>query len=945
MKAPETKELHFPPYRLDLTSERLYRGSVAIPLRRKTWNVLRHLVENAHRLISKEELFDVVWAGATVSDTMPGSSVAEIRRALQDDPKRPRYVETAHGRGFRFIAEVIARGDATPARSAPGLPSQGPHLLRSSGRGAQEFPDAGTFVGRVAELEALAKVLEESRPGCRLAFLTGEAGIGKTSLLQMFIRLLEGRRTPPAVGWGRCSAYYGEGDPFVPVLEALEVILQSNPGGEELLRRHAPTWLVQLPAHLSPGEDVELRARIGGATPHQMRLELILFLRACGPVVLAFDDLHWADRATIELLAFLGEYRDPLACTLIGTFRPGEAIATGHPVARLKRDLHRRRQCWDIPLGGLTGASVGRYVAARFPAVDFPEWASRRLLERTDGNPFFLETLVDHLEGCGVLGARMDRTKFDDAIERVPDSLREALEQLIDESPLEDRRLLDAASVAGEDWDAATVAAVLERSVVDVDQHCRRLVERGSFLQMAGERHWPDGTVSGHFRFSHALYRQVLYDRLTSSFRVDSHRRIGAALSRAFGDLAIEIASEIAYHLERGRDRAGAIRHHRLAARSAAQRFASREVVLHWKRALVLQREDPARNRRSEIEILTELGKAATVLEGFHGSTVRQAYEQASGLASQGEEVDPTALAGVCHVHLMQHDLDSAEKAAQQLLDLTAEEPEVAVRTQALLLMGTVLFHRGEVREALEYQRRCLELGAEDPVVFGFVDLTSAARSNGAISMWLAGDADGAARWIEQALIDTRRSTHPFNRALALQAAAVVFLWREDTTEALRATDELAALLVQEPDLRDFRATAAILGGRARLAIGNPGDAVRMVREGLCELQDPNALMNYSFLLCTAAEVLLASGDTTGARGCLENALRCIENGGESYYEAEIRRVLHAVHVESGGGGMAARRLLARAVAVAERQGAKGLLRRLPLRGNPGLRTKPPRSR
>ena len=100
-------ELHrfFPPFRLDATNAQLWRGDQAINLRRKTFDVLLYLVDHPGRLVTKAALLDAVWAGVMVSDSMPATCVAELRRALGDEAKTPRFIETVHGRGYRFIGE------------------------------------------------------------------------------------------------------------------------------------------------------------------------------------------------------------------------------------------------------------------------------------------------------------------------------------------------------------------------------------------------------------------------------------------------------------------------------------------------------------------------------------------------------------------------------------------------------------------------------------------------------------------------------------------------------------------------------------------------------------------------------------------------------------------------------------------------------------------------
>jgi DNA-binding winged helix-turn-helix (wHTH) protein len=195
----------FPPFRLDAPNAQLWRGDQAISLRRKTFDVLLYLVDHPGQLVTKAALLDAVWAGVMVSDSMPATCVAELRKALGDEAKVPRFIETVHGRGYRFLAKVTGH---TPAEAA-----------RKSIRIAKSSKP--TMVGREDELAQLqtwySHVLEGQR---RVIFVTGEAGIGKTTFAQAFLDFVAEEGTA-RVGRGQCIEQYGAGEPYMPVLEAL----------------------------------------------------------------------------------------------------------------------------------------------------------------------------------------------------------------------------------------------------------------------------------------------------------------------------------------------------------------------------------------------------------------------------------------------------------------------------------------------------------------------------------------------------------------------------------------------------------------------------------------------------------------------------------------------------------------------------------------------------
>jgi DNA-binding winged helix-turn-helix (wHTH) protein len=228
----------FAAFSLDPVNAQLWRGSKEIRLRRKTFEVLRHLTERTGQLVTKTELLDTVWANTVVSDSMPSICIAELRKALGDDPRKPSIIETVHGRGYRLIAPV-----ALPTTKA--ATSQPSNLLQS----------APLVVGREEELALVSSYLTKAREGARhVVFVTGEPGIGKTTFVRAFLDVAKSQGT--TIAHGQCVEQYGQGEPYTPILEALTRLCEEH-GGEraiELLDRYAPTWLAQMPSLLSAAD-------------------------------------------------------------------------------------------------------------------------------------------------------------------------------------------------------------------------------------------------------------------------------------------------------------------------------------------------------------------------------------------------------------------------------------------------------------------------------------------------------------------------------------------------------------------------------------------------------------------------------------------------------------------------------------------------------------------
>jgi DNA-binding winged helix-turn-helix (wHTH) protein len=236
----------FNSFRLDLANASLSRGKQAILLTPKAFNVLQYLLEHAGQLVSKDDLWRAVWPGISVTDAALTNCVSEIRKALRDDAKAPRYIETVHRLGYRFIAPVATE----PVRIA------GSRVVRQDSQPVPGAPShASHFVGREGELARLHQRLERSLPGERqIVFVTGEPGIGKTALVEEFLRQEQVTNGESLwIGRGQCIKHYGAGEAYLPLLDALGRLCRA-PGGDrllELLDKHAPAWLVQMPGLLN----------------------------------------------------------------------------------------------------------------------------------------------------------------------------------------------------------------------------------------------------------------------------------------------------------------------------------------------------------------------------------------------------------------------------------------------------------------------------------------------------------------------------------------------------------------------------------------------------------------------------------------------------------------------------------------------------------------------
>jgi predicted ATPase len=216
---------------------------------------------------------------------------------------------------------------------------------------------------------------------------------------------------------------------------------------------------------------------------------------------------------------------------------------------------------------------------------------------RTDGNLLFMVNVVNDLVTQGVVAQTDGRWEIPNEVKEqtlgTPVNLRQMIEQQIGRVSVEERQVLEAASVAGAEFSAAAVAAGAVKDLEAVEECCRGLARREQFLRERGTSEWPDGTVAARYGFVHALYQEVLYEQLATSRRSRLHRQIGEREEAGYGTQAGEIAAELAVHFERGRDYQRAVPYRQQAGQNAIRRNANREAVDHFTRGLELLKTLP----------------------------------------------------------------------------------------------------------------------------------------------------------------------------------------------------------------------------------------------------------------------------------------------------------------------------------------------------------------
>lgn len=879
--------IYFPPFWLDPINERLWRGDELLPIKPKAFALLRYLAERPQRLLTKDVLLDALWHGTHVSDDVIKTHLKDIRQALGDTAKTPRFIETVHRRGYRFIAAVSAH----PSRAEVSAES-----------------DPLPFVGRSAELTRLEGVLSRALSGSRrLVFVAGEPGIGKTMLVNRLLNPL--RRSQRAwVASGQCVSTYGIGEAYLPILDALGRLCR-EPGGErvvEILRRHAPAWLAQMPELLDRATLAALQQMLSGTGPERMLRELAMalpVLTSIRPLVLVLEDLHWADHSTLVLLGYLARRAEDAALLVLGTYRPQELGSRDHPLRAVQADLRLQVQYEELRVAALDREDVARYLAHRFIGHAFPRELADEIHSRTEGNPLFMVRLIDSLQDQQMLGRAEDGWRLCAELHAVarqlPSTVLTMIECQVEKLNDFERAVLEAASVVGFEFSASAVAYAIERDAASVEELCADWAARGQFLDNKGVCSGRNDSVSLRFDFNHALCQQAIYERLRPARLIQLHQRIGEYEEAWHGEGAGAVASALALHFEQGQRYSRAIRYRQLAGQHALQRNSYPEAIRHFTAGLstLEQLEDSLERRRNELELRVGLGIPLTMTEGYGSPNVEQIYARATTLCRElGETTQlAPALAGVAQFYLVRGAYPVARELAEQLLGTPGQS--AISRSHGHFIAGTAHFFQAQLTLAAPHFERGLALseGGAEPFAHAVFYPQDPAVAAGCVFSWQAwqrGDSPRALWMAEEALRRAKALGQPFGTAFALQFILLLRQFRREPELALEHAQALIALS-HEQGFAFFLALGIMGKGVAELHRGDYVSAVETIGRGWDAYRVTGAEIGATYYLSALGDALGKLGRFEQAFGVFADVRERLQRTGDRWWEPEVYR-LHA---------------------------------------------------
>jgi predicted ATPase len=663
--------------------------------------------------------------------------------------------------------------------------------------------------------------------------------------------------------------------------------------------------------------------------------EAVEALTAVRPLVL--EDLHWSDQATLALVAYLAQRRASARLLLLGTYRPVDVIVHGHPLQAVKTALTLHGRCVELVLEVLPAAAVAAVVAARLPGPALPPAVIAALYRRTDGHPLFLVQVVEALQRQDVLVEEAGRWVLAGGLAAleavVPESLRALIEQQFDGLRAEVQQALEAASVAGVDWPVAAVAAGMEADMDQVEEWCAGLARQGQFVQAGALVVWPDGTVGGSYQFRHALYQQVVYDRIAVGRRVRLHQRIAWRVEVGYGTQAHEVAAELAGHFEHGHDPERAVRYRQQAAAQALGRYAYPEAIGHLTRGVELLQtlpETPARTRQ-ELDMQLALSNALAATKGLAAPEAGHAYTRARELCQQVGETPQffAVLDGLVPFYIGRGEFQTARELAEDMLSLAQRVPNPVDLGKAHIMLGSVLWSVGEWDTARRHLEQGIALSKPQPhdasrrppdvvhhVVFALSRLAQV--------LWYLGYPDQALQRSQEALTLARELSYPESLATALVFAANNHFRRREGQRTYEQA-EAARVLSGEQEFAQRWAEATMLRGWALVAQGQGPAGLVQIREGLAVYRATGVETGGLYLIMLA-EASGSVGQTEEGLQVVTEALALSTRNGEGQWAAESYRLKGELLLRHASAPYAeAETCFCQALALARRQQVKVL--------------------
>jgi len=773
-------------------------------------------------------------------------------------------------------------------------------------------------VGREKELAGLHTALQNAFSGKSLMVcIAGEAGIGKTTVVEEFLDEVTIARRPCLIAQGQCSERLAGTEAYLPFLEVLESLLQheSDMSIAELMREKAPWWYVQV-ASLSPDDSVNtaLLADAKNATQERVKRELAAFLQNVSgkrPLLFVFEDLHWADVSSIDMLAYLASKFDAMRLLIVTTYRPEELQLTKHPFLQIRPDLLSRGRCREIPLSFLVQQEIEHYLILEFPDHEFPQAFAKLIHDKTEGSPLFMVDLLRDLKNRKMIVEENNTWQLTSSIEDIklelPDSVRSMIEHKIQQLGEDDHRLMVAASIQGFEFDSAIVGKVLEMDEEEVEERLQSLERDHRFIHFETDDEFPDRTLTLRYRFVHALYQNELYDSLTRAKRARLSRTVAETLENFYGDNSSKVAAELASLYETARDFGKAVHYLSIAAHQSASVFAYQEAIALARRGLDLLATLPESRENDQQELLLQgqIGASWTNLRGYGYNEVGKAFGRVHELSKMLGLNTQTAhaLIGVSGFFNVTAQLHSTIELCQELLQLTQREKDSALLTSMHTTWGIAEQFLGNFASASMHLEEAIQLDKNQPIGSNITvaggDLIVYAFGHLALNLWILGYPHQAIQQSARVKARVEKSQHPYLVGHYLGFAGFLYQNRGDIRTVLKISEEYFANAEKHAMQFDI-AWASMLKAWVLAEQGKREEGIVMMQEGLAIWGAVGMVSLMPYWHTLATNIYSQIGQSAKGLELIEESLTLVNNTEHRTWEAELYRIKGDLLLQQG---------------------------------------------
>lgn len=759
----------------------------------------------------------------------------------------------------------------------------------------------------------------------QLLIVSGEAGIGKTRLVEEFSERLRRQAVTTAFAHSYAS---GGNLALAPVQEWLR-----DPSMRRALQGLEPIWLSEI-SRLLPELLVEQpdltppvlpneawqRGRLFDALTHA-------FTHAAsadthGPLLLVLDDIQWCDSETVEWLQHLLRQNPPPRLLIIGTLRQ-EAFDAQSTLASQINQLRRNGLTSEIAVHRLDAAQTAA-LANNLLGRQLEQSQSELLFSESEGNPLFIVELLR--SNLAALDSRRAATKTS-LPEKVLSVIESRLERL---SPA----ALDLARVAAVIGRAFAVDVLAQASEIDEDRLVQSLDELWQ-QRVIGEQGGKN--ASGEwYDFSHDKIREVVYGGLSPMRRRFLHRRVAHAIEAHAAMIPGGVDAQIAEHFEQAGDIPQAIHWLRRAAHGAHQRSALGEATFHLQRALNLLEAMPASPQRTadELAIQSSLGSLLLATQGYAAPEVERAFSRAWELCQRSDDSNLRfrILWGLGRYYFVLPNPEKGLEVSRQLLAIAGETGDAGLLSEAACSLGTHLFHRAQFGEARHYLQLSLAhydrtrhadhalIYGQDPCVVSLAYL--------AWTLWCLGEADAAAAQTIAALQLAKEINHPYSLVIATTYASVQQQF-QDNAESCLAQAEEAIALADRYGFTLWLSMAKFLRGWAWTRLNRFDEGFAEMQESIQLFRSTGAELGAAYFAGLLAETLADNGQADLGLLAIGEALDLLERAQDRWCEAELLRIqaklilLYGASLGDDSMRVEAKNILDSAIDIAQRQSAR----------------------